>query len=304
MATSTVDYLPKDIEDLAYFVGVVGAIITAVRALVLYERSKRQTTAKWLHELFRDFYLTDEFLRIREEIEYKCDQVLAPLVEKRITDRHVPLTEEEIDLLSSLDNLLNYLEFLLYLESKKQLPAQDRKALFSYWFSVLSASNNSSIRRYIQRFEFRRLADLLQANSAREPFPQNFIEYLALYGTLRLDSKSFKELELDKLLSYAGTCTIPGDLYDFDTFPGLVPGLGQANGDLFRFTDLSVLQTIDTYEEYDPQQSESSLFIRRCIRLASPPKDVWVYLYNGDLSPGKLISTGEWVEERWPENRT
>ncbi len=114
----------------------VGALVGGAWALFNYQRSRRFEAARWLQGVFRDFYLSDRFKDVRELLEYNYPERTSPLLERRITDRHVPITIEEMNLLRDLDTLLNYFEHILYLENEGQLSRKDRRAVFDYWFDI------------------------------------------------------------------------------------------------------------------------------------------------------------------------
>lgn len=78
-----------------------GAIVAGFWAFYNYHRTRRMEAARWLQGVFRDFYLADTFKDVRLLLEYNYPERAGPLLEPRITDRHVPVTDEEITVLES-----------------------------------------------------------------------------------------------------------------------------------------------------------------------------------------------------------
>jgi gamma-glutamylcyclotransferase (GGCT)/AIG2-like uncharacterized protein YtfP len=206
-------------------------------------------------------------------------------LERRITDRDVPISTAEMDLLEKLDDLLNYFEHVLYLEGEKLIAKRDRQAVLEYWFDLMAEDDRAGLRRYAARWGFERVANELDAQSD---------EYVAVYGSLRNGLALVDTPDLARYLTEAGSCKIGGVLYDLGEYPALVPGHGTVIGELFRVEDTQVFRTLDEYEQYDPHGRDDSLYIRRCVRLKEPSTDVWVYFYNGDVSDKEVVPSGDW----------
>jgi gamma-glutamylcyclotransferase (GGCT)/AIG2-like uncharacterized protein YtfP len=263
-----------------------GAIFGGLWAIFNFRRARRQEAARWLQGVFRDFYLADTFKDVRELLEYNYPELAGPLLERRITDRHVPITATEMRLLQDLDTLFNYFEHVLYLEYEGQISRNDRQAVFEYWFDIMSDSERASVRRYAARFGFERVAKALKANTP---------EYVAVYGTLRQEHGLPDRPDAGSALRDRGECKIRGDLYDLGEYPGLYPGSGTVVGELFEVTDVNVFRDLDEYEKYDANDRDGSLYIRRSVRLVEPVVDAWVYFYNEEVSEQQRIDSGDWA---------
>lgn len=273
----------------------VAAVVGGGWALYNYHRSRRYEAARWLQGVFRDFYLADTFKDVRELLEYNYPERAGPLLERRITDRDVPITVEEMKLLQDLDTLLNYFEYLLYLEDEGQFNRRDRQAVFEYWFDVMNSPDRASLRRYSANFGFERVAQALSADGS---------DYVAVYGSLRAGFGLPDRPAIDEdLVVDRGACLISGRLYDLGDYPGLVPGDGVVHGELFELRDLAVLKAFDKYERYDARNPEKSLYLRRAVRLVHPPCDAWVYVYNQSLHSAYHIASGDWAAHQ-TERRT
>lgn len=220
----------------------------------------------------------------RQACEYNFQETLGPLLERRITDRAIALSRDEVDLLKEIDALLNYFEFVLYLEQEGHLRSQDRAALFSYWFELLDEPMRAPVRRYVARFGFERLDRALGA----QPY-----DYVAFYGSLMDGLRPGDAPRFEGRLTNVGRCTLAGDLYDLGDYPGLVAGAGVTLGEVYRVEDPTIFSDLDRFERFDAADRPGSLFLRRLIRLTDPPLDAWVYFLN-QWPTGSRIDSGDW----------
>jgi gamma-glutamylcyclotransferase (GGCT)/AIG2-like uncharacterized protein YtfP len=263
----------------------LGAITAGAWTLFNYRRSRRAEAAHWLQGVFRDFYLEDRFRKIKLLMEYEYPEKLAPLLERRVTDRHVPVTAEETALLDQLDMLLNYFEHVIYLEREGHFKQRDRQAVFEYWFDLMGADERAAIRRYAAWFGFERVALALKCQKE---------DYIALYGSLMQGEEIRDKPDLTKHLRLIGKATLEGSLFDLGEYPGMVPGKGRVCGELYQVVDREAFEVLDRFERYDASNLDDSLYIRRAVRLVSPSVDAWVYMYNGEISEAPHITSGDW----------
>jgi len=98
-------------------------------------------------------------------------------------------------------------------------------------------------------------------------------EIVYVYGTLRPGKP--------------GTIQIPGKLYDLGWFPGIIlGGEGLVTCEKIEVEDLTA---VDAYEGYNPRFTIESLYIRR------PILDGWIYEYNQEFDPQRLVACGDWL---------
>lgn len=272
------------------------AVIAGIWTLFNYYRNRRADAARWLQQLFSDFHLDGQFKEIRTALEYDYDSVVGPLVERRITDRGVPLSEEDRRLLLQLDTLLNYFEHVLYLEAERHLNTKDRQRCTNNWFEIMSSDHMAGLRRYAGRFGFKRVAHALGAEDS---------DYIVLYGSIRSDMPSEDKPDITGLLELIGPCTLPGVLYDLGDKPGLKLPIalydlgeyssrqlnddGLVTGELYRVLNRKAFQVLDEAERYNPHDLESSLYQRRCMRVREPQVDAWIYVYNRDVDDSEPV---------------
>ena len=103
-----------------------------------------------------------------------------------------------------------------------------------------------------------------------------------------------EELGIVDQLIFAGCCEISGRLFDLGDHPGLLLGPGIVHAEIYEIADTAVWLRLDAYEQYDPDDPDGSLYIRRLVRLARPDFDAWLYEYNRDVSGKPSIPSGDW----------
>jgi gamma-glutamylcyclotransferase (GGCT)/AIG2-like uncharacterized protein YtfP len=265
----------------------VGAITAGAWAAYTFWKVKRAEAARWMVSLFKDFYRDETMSRARELIEYDFWDVAAPLLEMRVLDRDVALSQVERAQLRDLDLVLNFLEQLLYLEEEGHLLDRDRNVFFEYWFDQLGQPTHSALRRYLRNCGYERCSKSLGLERD---------ELFVAYGSLLSDQGGQDEATVRDRLESMGACHIRGHLYSRGEFPALLPGDDLVEGELFRVRDKSAFRFLDTLEHYDPHQRDSSLYRRRCVRLADPEVDAWVYYWNGQADELERIETGSWAK--------
>jgi hypothetical protein len=143
----------------------VGAIFGAWWAIYNYIQSRRHEAAIWLQGIYRDFYLADTFTEIRQTLEYHFKEIVDPLLLKRIRNRTSSTTPAEEVLLCELDTLLNYFEYILFLEDEHHFSAKDRQAMLKYWLNLMR--RHQSLKDYVAEFKFTLVAAAL-SNGAEE----------------------------------------------------------------------------------------------------------------------------------------
>lgn len=138
-------------------------LAAGVWTLLNNKRNRRAEAAHWVREIFRDFYLDERFDEIKETMEYDYGGTLGPLLEQRLTNPDLPVDSEETHLLRQLDMFLNYFEHLLYLEEEGHFSKRDQQAVFRYWFKLMRTPERAAVQRYVDHYEFKRLATSLRA---------------------------------------------------------------------------------------------------------------------------------------------
>jgi gamma-glutamylcyclotransferase (GGCT)/AIG2-like uncharacterized protein YtfP len=252
----------------------------------IYRKSKKKESAEWLHKLFTSFYLTEDIYPIRKAIEFESETKLRPIIERMLINEGADTTEEERRVLCDVDTLLNYFEFILYLEETKQISRADCEKLFDYWFSLLTKPSLAYLRLYCHRFGYEGICEKITGESKCSDVP----ECIAFYGSLMQDRGNQEKLKIKDYLEFVGPCEIRGRLYDLGEYPGLVQGDDRVKAELYKVKDARVFPLLDKYEDFHVRNPQHSLFVRHVVRLVEPQLDAWVYFYNRsiDSSPDHL----------------
>lgn len=271
----------------AQIVLAVGAITTAGWAAYTFRKAKRGEAARWMVALFKDFYRDETMSRARELIEYDFLDVAGPLLELRVLDRDIPLSKVERAQLRDLDLVLNFLEQLIYLQEEGHLLDRDRNVFFEYWFDQLAQPSHAALRRYLRNCGYERCSRLLGLTKD---------ELFVAYGSLLTGAGGQEEAGIRDQVQSLGPCHVSGSLYSRGDFPALATGNGMVEGELFQVSDRAAFRLLDRLEHYDPNQRESSLYRRRCVRVIEPSVDAWIYFWNGPTEELEPIEHGSWAK--------
>lgn len=264
-----------------------GALAAAAWAAYTYRKTKRGEAARWMVEMFRQFYRDDAICKARELIEYDFAEVAGPILERRVLDRQVPLDAEEREKLRDLDLVLNFLEQLLYLQDEGHLLERDREVFFKYWFDLLSEPDRAALRRYMRNCGYERCSAFLGLEHS---------ELLFVYGSLMEGHGGDQEQRLRDQMKFLGPCRLAGKLYSRGSFPAMVEGEdeGEVEGELFLVPEKRTFRKLDELEHYDPFRPEQSRYRRRCVRALVPAVDVWTYVWNEPVDALEWIEGGSW----------
>ena len=110
-------------------------------------------------------------------------------------------------------------------------------------------------------------------------------ELLFIYGTLHPDRAPGEIASVVRRLTSVGRATVHARLFDLGEYPGIVLDANAAavSGELFVVPDEVTLAALDAYEDYRPDDSAASLFLRtEAVATLDDGVDMscWVYVYN------------------------
>ncbi len=127
--------------------------------------------------------------------------------------------------------------------------------------------------------------------------------FLFAYGTLSDRAASRELLPALRKLKYIGDGFVYGRLYNLGDFPGVVLSKSLRNkvyGRVFELPDdPAILSRIDEYEEFFADKKSKSLFLRKQVPVKLLNGDhmkCWIYVYNKDVTPSKLIASGNYAQ--------
>ena len=91
-----------------------------------------------------------------------------------------------------------------------------------------------------------------------------------------------------------GTVKVPGTLHNLGWFPGVVLDKSAEPKSFVTceviLADDGKLAQLDSYEGYNPDSPEDSLYLRE------PYLDGFIYTINRDVSDKPVIPTGDWLD--------
>lgn len=122
-------------------------------------------------------------------------------------------------------------------------------------------------------------------------------DYLFVYGTLRRGENSDLSRNASQI-DYIGRDRINGHLYNLGWYPGVRgaphtikegfdPEKPTVIGDVFRIRDAGIAAHLDAYEGYPNLYSRNVVLTEKGVK-------AWVYTYNDETSPDRLIENGDW----------
>ncbi len=298
----------------------VSAVIGAAWTLYLHKRNRLTERAEWQRELFKYVYLNDKSNGARNKLEYAYAQQLAPVLQKRLTNRDIDLNKEEVELLVELDNFLNVFEHTLYLKEKGVVSDADMDALFYYWFDIMKSEERGLLRRYVIDFGFKRIVKHL-ALSKDDP------QYIFFYGTLKHSRAWTKLGDGNRIYEFIEAGSVRhararGELRVANIGNESYPMLGYLSpdysgepkhvfGKIYKLVNVSAaFQKLDPFEKFNPRWDlKNNTFIRTCIQVecldeekneVTGVSDAWIYIFNKanpvDFLNGTLVPNGDWEE--------
>jgi gamma-glutamylcyclotransferase (GGCT)/AIG2-like uncharacterized protein YtfP len=116
-----------------------------------------------------------------------------------------------------------------------------------------------------------------------------------VYGLLMTGGSGYRALGLETRVRRIGPEKIAGRLYHLGHYPGLVTGRhGLVHGEVLAFDDPRIVDELDAYELYDPDNPTRSEYRRIRVDLIGSSQSVWAYEYNRSIKNKPIIATGNW----------
>ncbi len=138
-------------------------------------------------------------------------------------------------------------------------------------------------------------------------------DHLFVYGTLLPGLVPDEIKNVVEQLTLVGAGWARGRLYDLGAYPGAV--LDEAShtkiiGKVFSLPadderlSASLLERLDAYEGYTPEDETQNLFIRKLARITflnGAHVECWIYVYNGNPQAAELIPDGNYAKRKPPD---
>lgn len=272
------------IQAAPQFLLVVAACIGAGWAVYNHHKRQRLEAARWLQQLYSEFYNSVRFDEMRIGLEYRYLGMVAPIIQKRISDRHLVLSQSEQEFLRHFDNFLNYFENILYMLESKQVRRSDVLAMFEYWMDLMRSDPFGILRAYTA-FGFERLAGELGAVPVRHVFLTD--------RQLAVVAQQAPALSARLGTGQSGSVRIAGEspgVRDLDLSCEV-----SATGRLFAFDDtregVEAAGRLDAVLDFDPMHSQLGACTRMCVRAYAPDSgvamDAWAY-FRSDSSDQQI----------------
>jgi gamma-glutamylcyclotransferase (GGCT)/AIG2-like uncharacterized protein YtfP len=123
-------------------------------------------------------------------------------------------------------------------------------------------------------------------------------KHLFVCGTLRRGLPDLNGWQKKSGAKLVGHGSIRAGLYNLGKYPGALPSQShRTHGEVYRLEKpATALKQLDRHEEYDEQEKDNSLYVRRPVIVTlHDGKTVvaWVYFYNGSVQKSKLIPGGK-----------
>lgn len=132
----------------------------------------------------------------------------------------------------------------------------------------------------------------------RSPRPDDAPEALLpvfAYGLLQPGQPGFVELSLHSKVDILGRDQVRGTLYDLGDYPAAVlNGRGTIAGTLLKPRSVAVLAMMDSYELFYPDDPTGSEYRRVRAQTLDRHLDVWLFVYNHDVTSAPVIAGGAW----------
>ena len=113
-------------------------------------------------------------------------------------------------------------------------------------------------------------------------------DLLFIYGTLHPARAPREIATAARRLESIGPATIQAHLYNLGEYPGAIldDTAPPIPGELFTVPDAETLAALDAYEDFRPNDTANSLFLRVETTATLPDgtrHPCWVYVYNGEV---------------------
>lgn len=133
------------------------------------------------------------------------------------------------------------------------------------------------------------------------------VRHIFVYGTLGKQARNPARRALAKYAEFSSEATVKGKLFDLGEYPGAVPSRrtdDRVAGELYAI-DVDhaeeLLKVLDTYEEFDPEDKNDSLFVRDVTEVygeQQKPLKAWIYWWNGEEDRKAEIPSGDYKVHR------
>jgi hypothetical protein len=153
------NHITQGVYYIAGTIGVLGTLVAACSAALVYRRNSELERAKWALTLYEKFYEKEDLKIIRNELD--CSEPDPEVVRRLVKDEG-----------SNLTDYLNFFEFIAFLQKSKQLNSGQVEDLFGFYLDCLE--RHTVVKGYILKLAngYEGLASLLSSRSASKQLRQ------------------------------------------------------------------------------------------------------------------------------------
>ena len=130
---------------------------------------------------------------------------------------------------------------------------------------------------------------------------ETMVDLIFCYGSLLRAFARTRSLRVERDLAFVGAGSVEGALYEVGIYPALVPDPdGEVVGEVHQMSHPGrVLEVLDEYEGCSLETPETSLYLRKVIRVAladGETVEAWAYFYNGPTGQAHRIDSGDYLK--------
>ena len=267
-----------------------------------FKRLARQHRLQTVSALHERLWGPQRFAAAREAIFHRYTRETAALIERRITDRHLPISDQDASLMTEIDAWLDTAEYVLTAAESEEFTPQQQRDVWGRADLLAERDEYAALRQYVHCGRWVSLSVRLLNDRLSFRWPDVGVHgVIAAYGPI-LGLLTAGEMSAMVRRSALGEAA--GSLYRVDMPPLLLdPGMrhdGQLaletddplsrrmlNFDrsaatvaveIFTVADPAVFAALDDWALHSARTPEQSLYVRRMVALAEPSGfDAWIY---------------------------
>jgi gamma-glutamylcyclotransferase (GGCT)/AIG2-like uncharacterized protein YtfP len=118
---------------------------------------------------------------------------------------------------------------------------------------------------------------------------------LFVYGSLKSTAITEYSRRLAQEATFLGAAVTQGILYNLGSYPGMVLGVGNVYGELWRLHHPEhALRWLDAYEGINGLECDEYVRVQRMVQINHKQYPAWMYLYQGERQDAHVLPSGNW----------
>lgn len=156
-----------NLGDAIQFLALPIAVGGGLWGLFTYNISQKTSRAMLINSLHQQFYSSPRVLQAERIVKYRQSDDFKTLLQNRVIRRDIPLTEANIDELMILDELLNFLDHIAFLQRSRLIRKEEEFSMLRYWRHLLELEENAALRQYTASLGFAHLSALVKLSASK-----------------------------------------------------------------------------------------------------------------------------------------